>query len=92
MIYYTQGKGNTFQEPREDKMKVKDEYTDTKELVQECMDIADEWGIECDEEFILKVLIRSMDKRFQFWHYEVNSQYSYCWSENDTVSEMLDFD
>ena len=73
-------------------MKVKDEYTDTKGLVQECMDIASDWGIDCDEEFILKVLIRSMDKRFQFWHYEVNSQYSYCGSENDTISEMLDFD
>lgn len=73
-------------------MKVKDKYTDTKELVKECMDIASDWNIDCDEEFILTVLIRSMDKRFQFWHYEVNSQYSYLGSENDTISEMLDFD
>lgn len=73
-------------------MKVKDEYTDTKGLVQECMDIASDWGIDCDEEFILKVLIRSMDKRFQFWHYEVNSIYSYLGSESDTVTEMIDFE
>lgn len=73
-------------------MKVKDEYTDTNGLVQDCMDIASDWGIECDEEFILRVLIRSMDKRFQFWHYEVNSMYSRTGSENDTVMEMIDFE
>lgn len=73
-------------------MKVKDKYTDTKELVEECMEIAGDFGIDCDEEFILKVLIRSMDKRFQFWHYEANSLYSYYGSENDTISEMLDLD
>lgn len=73
-------------------MKIKDEYTDTKELVQDCMDIANDWGIECDEEFILRVLIRSMDRRFQFWHYEVNSMYSLTGSENGTVEEMIDFE
>ena len=73
-------------------MKVKDEFTDTKALVQECMDIARCWGIGCDEEFILKVLIHSMDKRFQFWHFEMNSQYSLYGSEGDTIAEMLDFD
>lgn len=78
--------------PGRKKMKVKDEYTDTKDLVQDCMDIASDWGIECDEEFILRVLIRSMDRRFQFWHYEVNSMYSMTGSENDTVMEMIDFE
>ena len=73
-------------------MKVKDEFTDTKALVEECMDIASDWGIECDEEFILKVLMRSMDKRFQFWNFEVNSQYSWYGSEKDAITEMLDFD
>lgn len=73
-------------------MKVKDEYTDTKGLVQDCMDIASGWGIDCDEEFILRVLVRSMDRRFQFWHYEVNSMYSLTGSENDTVEEMIDFE
>ena len=73
-------------------MKVKDEYTDTKGLVQDCMDIATSWGIDCDEEFILRVLIRSMDRRFKFWHYEVNSIYSYTGSENDTAMEMIDYE
>ena len=71
-------------------MKVKNEYTDTKELVEECMEIADDLGIECDEEFILNILIKAATK--SGWDYEVNSQYSYCGSENDTVAEMLDFD
>ena len=73
-------------------MKINNKYTDTKGLVEECMDLAKDWDMDVDEEFILMVLLKSMDKRFQFWHYEVNSVYSYCGSENDTASEMLDFD
>ena len=56
------------------------------------MDLAKDWDMDVDEEFILMVLLKSMDKRFQFWHYEVNSAYSYFGSENDTASGMLDFD
>lgn len=73
-------------------MKIKDKYTDTKGLIEECMDLVRDWDVDVDEEFILRVLLKSMDKRFQFWHYEVNSVYSYVGSENDTASEMLDFD
>lgn len=73
-------------------MKIKDKYTDTRGLVEECMELARDWGVDADEEFILRVLLKSMDKRFQFWHFEVNSVYSYFGSENDTTSEMLDFD
>ena len=73
-------------------MNIKDKYTDTKGLIEECMDLARDWDVDVDEEFILRVLLKSMDKRFQFWHYEVNSVYSYFGSENDTASEMLDFD
>ena len=73
-------------------MKINNKYTDTKGLVEECMDLAKDWDMDVDEEFILMVLLKSMDKRFQFWHYEVNSAYSYFGSENDTASGMLDFD
>ena len=73
-------------------MNIKDKYPDTKGLIEECMDLASDWDVDVDEEFILRVLLKSMDKRFSFWQYEVNSVYSYCGSENDTAGEMLDFD
>lgn len=73
-------------------MNIKDKYPDTKGLIEECMDLASDWDVDVDEEFILRVLLKSMDKRFSFWQYEVNSVYSYYGSENDTAGEMLDFD
>lgn len=74
--------------PREDKMNVKDKYTDTKELVQECMDLASDWDINCDEEFILNVLIKAATK--SGWDYEINKLYFNLCSSYDVSCEMLD--
>lgn len=69
-------------------MKVKDQYTDTKELVEECMDIASDFGIDCDEEFILNILIKAATK--SGWDYEINSLYFNLCSSYDVAYEMLD--
>lgn len=69
-------------------MKIKDEYTDTKGLVQECMDIANDWGIECDEEFILNILIKAATK--SGWDYEIGKLYFNLCSSYDVACEMLD--
>lgn len=71
-------------------MKVKDKYTDTKELVQECMDLASDWDIDCDVEFILNVLIKAATK--SGWDYEINKLYFNLCSSYDVACEMLDFD
>lgn len=71
-------------------MKVKDEYTDTKELVQECMDLAGDWDVDCDEEFILNILIKAATK--SGWDYEINKLYFDLYSSHDVAYEMLEFD
>lgn len=69
-------------------MKVKDQYTDTKELVQECMDIASDFGVDCDEEFIINILINAATK--SGWDYEINKLYFDLCSRYDVAYEMLD--
>lgn len=69
-------------------MNIKDKYTDTKELVQECMDLASDWDVDVDEEFILNILIKAATK--SGWDYEINKLYFNLCSSYDVAYEMLD--
>lgn len=69
-------------------MKIKDKYTNTKELIQECMDLASDWNIDCDEEFILYVLIKAATK--SGWDYEINKLYFDLCSSYDVAWEMFE--
>ena len=86
-ITNTEKQGVSQRVPREDKMKVKEEFTDTKELVQECMDLASDWDVECDEEFILNILIKAATK--SGWDYEIGKLYFNLCSSHDVACEML---
>lgn len=54
------------------------------------MDLASDWDIDCDEEFILNILIKAATK--SGWDYEINKLYFDLCSSYDVAYEMLDFD